>query len=374
MSHKRVLIVQEDRLLSNFYREHLENGGFVVEAVRTGDAALQALNDRRPDAVVIDSITPGLEAEEVIREIRARPATHELPIVALPATRAPMMKAVQQAGATRVLTRTMNMPAEVTDAVQTILGRDRTETVRRCIPLQADESWLKISSAEAPEVLNAMRHSVQTAVREPNNRAPIRELLQEVHGLTEQLALFGQRPIFHFAAALEALIFDLNRFPEQVNPSTLRTVGQAIDFCGVLLQEAKCRPIKDPGSAQVLIVDDEDGARKIIMAAMGLVNVRSIAAETPSSALAALRSQPFDLIFLDVGLPEMNGFDLCTRARAISLHEKTPVVFITGMTTFQNRVQSSLSGGSDFIGKPFNIPELGLKALIWVFKGQLALG
>ncbi len=45
--------------------------------------------------------------------------------------------------------------------------------------------------------------------------------------------------------------------------------------------------------------------------------------------------------------------------------------FVTGMATFQNRVQSSLSGGSDFVGKPFSIPELGLKALIWVFKGQL---
>jgi DNA-binding response OmpR family regulator len=373
MSHKRVLIVQEDRLLSNFYREHLENGGFVVEAVRSGEAALQALHARAHDAMVIDSLTPGREADDVIRAIRAHPSTHELPIVALPATRAPLMKAVQQAGATRVLARSMNMPAELTDAMQMILGRDRTETVRRCIPLEADQSWIKISSDEAPEVLNAMRHSVQAAMREPANRAPVRALLQEVHSLTERLALFGQRPLFHFTAALEALIFDLNRFPEQANPSTLRTIGQAIDFCGVLLREAQRRQIKDPTSAQILIVDDEDGARKIIMAAMGQVNLRSIAADTPTSALAALRTQTFDLIFLDVGLPEMNGFELCTRARTLALHENTPVVFITGMTTFQNRVQSSLSGGSDFIGKPFNIPELGLKALIWVFKGHLDL-
>lgn len=373
MSLKRVLIVQDDRLLSNFYREHLENGGFVVESVRTGDAALQVVQDRQPDALVIDSLTPGREADDVIRELRARPATQGLPIVALPGTRAPMMKAAQQAGATRVLARTMNMPAELTDAVQDMLGRDRTETVRRCIPLHPDPSWLKISTSEAPETLNAMRHSVQAASRDINDRTAIRALLQEVHGLTERLALFGQRPLFTFAAALEALIFDLNRFSEQANPSTLRTVGQAIDFCAVLLDEANHRQIKDPSSAQILIVDDEDGARKIIMAAMGMVNLRSLAAETPSSALAALKSQTFDLIFLDVGLPEMNGFELCTRARANAMHEKTPVVFITGMTTFQNRVQSSLSGGNDFIGKPFNIPELGLKALIWVFKGQLSL-
>ena len=79
------------------------------------------------------------------------------------------------------------------------------------------------------------------------------------------------------------------------------------------------------------------------------------------------------LIFLDIGLPDMNGFELCTRVRAIARHEKTPIVFVTGMTTFQNRVQSSLSGGNDFIGKPFNVAELGLKALIWVFKAQLGL-
>ncbi len=373
MSHKRVLIVQEDRLLSNFYREHLENGGFVVEAVRSGDAALVAMHERQPDAMVIDSLTPGCEAEEVIREIRAHPLTQGMPIVALPSTRGPMMKAVQQAGATRVLGRAMNMPAELTDAVQIVLGRDRTETIQRCLPLQPDESWLKISSAEAPHILNSMRHSVQSAMREGAGRGPVRALLQEVHGLTEQMAMFGQRSLFQFTSALEGLVFELNRFPEQANPSTLRTVGQAIDFCSVLLQEARQREIKDPSNGQVLIIDDEDGARQIMMAAMGLVNMKSIAASAPNSGLATLRIQAFDLIFLDIGLPDMNGFELCTRVRAIARHEKTPIVFVTGMTTFQNRVQSSLSGGNDFIGKPFNVAELGLKALIWVFKAQLGM-
>jgi DNA-binding response OmpR family regulator len=69
----------------------------------------------------------------------------------------------------------------------------------------------------------------------------------------------------------------------------------------------------------------------------------------------------------------MSGFELCSKIRTMSMHQKTPIVFITGMATFQNRAQSSLSGGNDFIGKPFNIPELGLKALMWVFKGQLGL-
>ena len=69
----------------------------------------------------------------------------------------------------------------------------------------------------------------------------------------------------------------------------------------------------------------------------------------------------------------MSGFDVCSKTRAFSLHKKTPVIFITGLATFQNRVQSSLSGGNDFIAKPFNVRELGVKALMWIFKGQLGL-
>jgi CheY-like chemotaxis protein len=69
----------------------------------------------------------------------------------------------------------------------------------------------------------------------------------------------------------------------------------------------------------------------------------------------------------------MNGFELCTRIRTLESHKRTPIVFLTGMATFQNKAQASLSGGNDFVGKPFHLPELGLKALIWILKGNLNL-
>ncbi len=66
------------------------------------------------------------------------------------------------------------------------------------------------------------------------------------------------------------------------------------------------------------------------MAAMRMANLKSMAADAPSTALSALGVQGFDLIFLDVGLPEMTGFELCSKIRMLPLHEKTPIVFITG--------------------------------------------
>jgi CheY-like chemotaxis protein len=373
MSIQRVLIIEEDRLLANFYREHLENGGLFVESARSGEAALRAMEERRPDVVVIDPLTPHPEAADVISHIRQNPATQGMPVIALPTSRVALAEAAQHSGANKVLPRTINTPAELTDAIQVALGQERTAVVSKSLPFTADEAWLRTSIQAAPDVVISMRHALQSAVQDGGGAKGMRSLFQVVHGFTEQMALFGERPLYQFATAIEALVFDLHRFPEHANASTLRTVSQAIDFLGVLLTGSHREQLHDHKSAQVLVVDDEDGARKMMMAALNLVNVNAMSADTPAAALAALATEAFDLVFLDVGLPEMTGFDLCARMRALPLHEKTPIVFITGMATFQNRVQSSLSGGNDFVGKPFSLPELGLKALIWILKGQLRL-
>ena len=373
MTTKRILLVHEDRLLGNMYRERLENGGFAVESARSGDAALRAIAERQPDMVVLDAVTPSPDPAQVIATLRGTDATRDLPVVVLPTSRAQLAEAAQTAGATRVLQRTSNPMAELIDAVETTFGLERTATLAKGLPFRPDQSWVNMGLENAPEAVTALRRSLHGVSRDAGDTAALRDLFQRIHGLTEQMAMLGQKPLFQFTAALEALVFDLIKMSSQINPSTLRTLGQALDFLSILLQEPQRSRAKDCSAAQVLVVDDEDGARKIIMASMKLVSLNAMAADAPATGLAALSTQPFDLVFLDVGLPEMSGFDMCTKTRALPLHEKTPIVFVTGMSTFQNRVQSSLSGGNDFVGKPFNVAELGLKGLLWVLKGQLGL-
>jgi len=373
MNQKRVLLLHEDRLLSNLLREKLEAAGFVVDAGRSGEVALQALAERRPDAVVLDPVLPGPDIGQLIKELRASGGAQPTPVIVLPTARMAHSESAQGAGADVVLTRSANPVADVIQAVQIKLGLEKTSCLIRGVAFRPDESWLTMSLGAAPETLTLLRRALHEASRDGGAAMALKEFYRYAHGFAEQMAVLGQRPLQHFAAQIEALAHDLSKFPDQINPSVLRTLGQSVDFLSTLLPDATRHQLKDPGAAQVLVVDDEDGARKIIMAAMRLANLKSMAADTPSTGLSALGVQGFDLIFLDVGLPEMNGFELCTKIRALPMHEKTPIVFITGMATFQNRVQSSLSGGNDFVGKPFSIPELGLKALIWIFKGQLGL-
>lgn len=236
-----------------------------------------------------------------------------------------------------------------------------------------DPTVLKEILETGPELLNGMRRCLHAFIKNQAETVLLEQLLQSLNQLTEQAAMANLTAIYTMTYALETLIADLMKIPGQINPPTLRTVSQALDFLAILLDANNLSRAKNPGLAHIFAVDDDQDARAIICAAMELLGLRATCAENPTSALAAIGEQRFDLIFIDVGLPEMSGFELCTKIRKLPDYEKTPVVFLTGAVTVQNRVQSSLSGGNDFIAKPFNLLELGVKALIWILKGQLAV-
>jgi DNA-binding response OmpR family regulator len=70
-------------------------------------------------------------------------------------------------------------------------------------------------------------------------------------------------------------------------------------------------------------------------------------------------------------MPDLSGLDLCENIRKTATNRATPVVFVTAHSDFGSRAQSSLSGGNDFIAKPFLSVELALKALTWLFREEL---
>ena len=86
---------------------------------------------------------------------------------------------------------------------------------------------------------------------------------------------------------------------------------------------------------------------------------------------ARLMLEKFDLIFLDVGMPKMSGFELCTRLRSLPNYKKTPVVFVTSLNDFETKANSTMSGGNDCIAKPFLFIELAVKALVYIWRSRL---
>jgi DNA-binding response OmpR family regulator len=227
----------------------------------------------------------------------------------------------------------------------------------------------------APEILGGVRKALQdfSKAQDETSRLPhVLELYRKVHAITGSAGIAGLRHISQMAAALEVLLKELYEKPKNINASTLRTVAHSIDFIGELFQKGLDPDWADTAPVNILVVDDEILSRRAITYALEKAGLKSVAVEDPQVALNLATETAFHLIFLDVQMPGMDGFDLCTKIRALPNNKTTPVIFVTSLTDFKSRARSSLSGGTDLIAKPFMFIELSVKALTYVMRAQLA--
>lgn len=87
MARERVLVVEDEAEIADLAAYQLTREGYQVETARNGSAALNALRRNPPDLVVLDRMLPGVSGDDVLRAIRADPATRSLPVLVLSAKR-----------------------------------------------------------------------------------------------------------------------------------------------------------------------------------------------------------------------------------------------------------------------------------------------
>jgi CheY-like chemotaxis protein len=236
------------------------------------------------------------------------------------------------------------------------------------LPLGGEEI---LTEKQARHALTAMRNCYQSFSKTPSDLSLLNELYCHAHSFSERARTTGYLALHRLCHAFASLTHGLYQAPEQINVSTLRTVQQTIDFLGTLMREKDPSQFTDPAKAHVYMVDDDADNCHCVEMVLAEQTIKTHSAQEPSYALMELASQPFDLIFLDVNMPEMDGFELCRQIRDLPFHATTPIVFLTGLATPENRDQSAISGGTDFIGKPFNLHELSVKTLTLILKQQL---
>jgi CheY-like chemotaxis protein len=235
--------------------------------------------------------------------------------------------------------------------------------------LEIRQEFLK----RAPQIQTDLRDRVGALIKSKSTIdqiALLPELETSVASLASLSGITGFSRISHLAGALEALIKDLRKKPAQMTNSVLRTIAHASDCLNMLFHDLERTPRDIPQSMLILAVDDEPIARRTIAIALAKSNLRCIGMEDSRAALTILRENPFDLIFLDAEMPGLNGFELCGELRKLPTNKATPVIFVTSLTKFEVRAQSSLAGGNDLIAKPFLMMELAVKALTYLLKPQ----
>jgi two-component system response regulator MprA len=115
---------------------------------------------------------------------------------------------------------------------------------------------------------------------------------------------------------------------------------------------------------QLLVVDDDRGLRDVLRRALGLSGYEVRQAETGSGALAEIAASAPDAVVLDVGLPDLDGLEVCRLLRQEG--NRIPVLMLTARDAVSDRIDGLDAGADDYLVKPFDVEELRarLRALL----------
>jgi CheY-like chemotaxis protein len=405
---KKILIIEDDPILTNIYRHKYEAAGYEVASAEDGEKGLQWVSDFRPDLIHLDLMLPKMNGVEVIRKIRSQPEFKSLPILVFSNSyAADLIGGAKKAGASRCLSKSNCSPRLLLDIIEELLTPPKissTEAVRTiaAAPSSRTPSAQPPPSSPGPNEVPPLRghdgNRFQPAVREEflksavqmlanlrshlqwliksrdekSQPSHLQELSRTIHSLAGYAGMTGFVRISHISNILEVLVNELHNRPSQITSSILRTLAAAIDCLGSLLEQAPSPQDSIPRTPLILAVDDEPISRIAVRTALDKAHLSAIILDDPGLALKVLAQNRFDLIFLDVDMPGMDGFELSSKIRASVTNKTTPVVFVTALSDFDNRTRSTLSGGTDLIVKPFLQAELAVKTLTLISKSVVA--
>jgi two-component system alkaline phosphatase synthesis response regulator PhoP len=112
-----------------------------------------------------------------------------------------------------------------------------------------------------------------------------------------------------------------------------------------------------PAGARVLIVEDEPNIRNLIVLHLQLEGLTPTSVGDGNEGLRLARSEPFDLIVLDLMLPGLDGVTICRAIRRDSTNNDVPILMLTARREESDKVLGLESGADDYLTKPFGVRE-----------------
>lgn len=213
-------------------------------------------------------------------------------------------------------------------------------------------------SAEVQELWKIWQ-TAKIADRSPNSAPVIRQPKQLQENTSANLyqvltkLLDGQRTLRDLAVQMKRDVVDITR-------SLLPYIQQGFielidipDFPSPIQPPAPIQPVAQPTTAPLIACIDDSplicqGLEEIIRGAQ----YQFLAINDPLRAIAVLMSRKPALIFLDLVMPNANGYEICGQLRKLSIFKETPIVILTGQDGIVDRVRAKLVGASDFLSKP----------------------
>jgi two-component system alkaline phosphatase synthesis response regulator PhoP len=110
---------------------------------------------------------------------------------------------------------------------------------------------------------------------------------------------------------------------------------------------------------RILLVEDEENIRDLVKLNLEMEEYEVVATDNGKDAIKYFHEQHFDLLILDVMLPEIDGYQICEQVRLTNMD--VPIIFLTAKDAATDRITGLKKGADDYLAKPFNLEELLLR-------------
>ncbi len=260
-------------------------------------------------------------------------------------------------GVARSVRRRLTEPGVVLGSVAYLAPEQAQDS--RAVDIRADIYglggtlfWCLTGQAPFPVKGNILVELAKRATQPPPSlRAVQPELPQELEKVVA--AMMATNPDNRYAsprAVMQALIPFLAR--------GTHSPAQALRFPASGPTLSADNGLAGPRVYRILIVDDEPSARSVCRCILDEAGLVCDEAEDGKKALAALANQPYDLILLDIDMPEMNGVQVLRRLREAPPSSHLKVIMASGRATGDQMAEMLLAGADDYLAKPFSVIQL----------------
>lgn len=259
------------------------------------------------------------------------------------------------------------------------LGFEATEVERlkRIFQLEAQGERLYIippSSHRGPIDIVLLNHDNPSIAGEKN---AVLKSHPQARLVTASRGPLAQPPQYHIRGMLIAarVLSVLDKIPTGI-PTTMPDGGRPCaelhqDRFKVITPVLTPVPLKHPGAYRALVVDDSATVQKSLEIKLAeMVDIAAVdVAENGEQALEKAAAAKYDLIFLDVMMPGIDGYETCSRLRKLAEYKKTPIIMVSGKTSPLDEVKGILAGCTTYLTKPVQdeaFRQLSQRVLGWL--------
>jgi len=346
----QVLVVDDSKMMQQAVAIELNKilDDINIDFADSGERALERINQKQYDVIFLDIMMSGIDGYETCKIIRKKENMKKTPIMMLTGKRSALDELKGGlAGCTTYLTKPIH--SRIFQVLQ----------LPHLLPLSrkwSERQKLKASEIVKKSFIETKTESIVTAKQEPtvDRTDSVIKTEQEptAEANTESIIKTRQEPTVE--TQTESIV-------NTKQEPTVETKTESI-------VEAKEEPVvkakvvvaaADRPRYKVLVVDDSKIMQKALE--VEILRIEDIImdigfADSGEEALTCVDNQQYDLVFLDVMMPGIDGFETCTQMRKKPTTETTPIIIVTGKTNPLDEVKGIMAGCTTYLTKPLN-PE-----------------